>query len=73
MTENCETGFPIGSRVRHKTTGECGVVVHSWYDSSLMANDYYIAFFGKKYPDGKPERVPYVLRYLDSSLEAVDV
>jgi hypothetical protein len=53
-------------------TGECGVVVHTWESKHAdEVADHYVALFGRKFPWGKPSRVPYVLRYAASSLRAV--
>jgi hypothetical protein len=61
-----------GQRVRLKSTGEVGIVVHTWLDKFLCATDCYVAFFGHAIPEGKPVAKPYILRYLDSSLELLD-
>jgi hypothetical protein len=63
--------FQVGSKVKLKSTGEVGVVVHSWFDSELDDIDYYVAFFGATFPTGKPDAKPYVLRYMETSLEPV--
>ncbi len=60
-----------GIRVKQRDTGECGVIVYSWYNNELEAEDYYVAFFGDSFPKGKPEDTPYVLRYAASSLEVI--
>jgi hypothetical protein len=53
-------------------TGECGVVVHTWESKHAdEVADHYVALFGKKFPWGKPSRIPYVLRCAASSLRAV--
>lgn len=64
--------FKPGSKVKLVSTGEVGVVVHSWENEELCAIDYHVAFYGAEFPAGKPKEPPYVLRYLGSSLESVD-
>ncbi len=61
-----------GQRVRLRSTGECGVVVHTWRDSN-GDEDCYVAFFGSDFPSvgTAPERKPSVLRYAAMSLIAV--
>ena len=61
--------FEIGQRVRLLSTGEVGIVVSRWWDEEVAADDYYIAFVGADWPQGKPSKAPYVLRYAGSSLE----
>lgn len=64
-----------GTKVRRSLPGqyeEVGVVVHSWYNEELQAWDYYVAFFGDKYPVGKPDKIPYVLCYLEGSVEPLE-
>ena len=46
---------------------ECGIIVHVW-DDKYGQQDCYVAFFGKKFPDGEPKEKPYILRYYSSSL-----
>ena len=62
---------PRRSRARPRH-GRVRLVVHTWESKHAdeMA-DHYVALFGKKFPWGKPARVPYVLRYAASSLRAV--
>ena len=72
MTTAEDQPIPVGTRVRLKGTREAGVVIHHWHDKELDCFDYYIAFFGKRFTKGKPARIPYVLRYLGSSLDIVD-
>jgi hypothetical protein len=60
-----------GTRVRHPGTGEVGIVVHSWHDQDIDAEDNYIAFFGREFPDAEPDRIPYILRYATVGLEIV--
>ena len=62
----------VGDKVRLKSTGEVGIVIHSWHDTQLSVQDNYIAFFGDEIPSGEPEAIPYVLRYLSSSLEKIE-
>ena len=45
---------------------EVGVVVWVWWDE-IGFFDYYVAFFGSEFPDGKPEK-PYILRYGEATL-----
>jgi hypothetical protein len=61
----------IGQRVRLKSTGEVGVVVWVWEDAEL-GTDTYVAFFGDDWPEGKPAEKPYILRYLEPSLELIN-
>jgi hypothetical protein len=73
--------FKIGEYVLFstmRTTGsktrlskEIGVIVCRWFDKELDGNDYYIAFFGSRKPKGKPKKIPYVLRYAETSLVRV--
>jgi hypothetical protein len=51
---------------------ERGIVVHCWYNNELHVFDYYVAFFGQAFPEGKPDRTPYVLRYSESALEKAE-
>jgi len=50
---------------------EVGIIVHAWIDPELDAIDCYVAFFGEVWPKlgEKPNDIPYVLKYLLSSLE----
>jgi hypothetical protein len=59
-----------GDKVRLRSTGEVGVIVWGWNDE-VMGRDFYVAFFGNQFPDGKPTEKPYVLRYAECSLELV--
>ena len=63
--------FEPGTKVKLISTGEVGVVVHSWKNGELDAIDYHIAFYGNEFPVAKPKEPPYVLRYLESSLEKI--
>ena len=70
----------VGKRVVRRETvifeddedfSEVGIIVHAWLDQELSAIDCYVAFFGETWPapNEKPKEIPYVLRYLLSSLE----
>ena len=59
-----------GQRVKHRSTGEVGIVVCAWRDE-FGAVDAYVAFFGKSFPEGAPSDKPYLLRYYESSLEVL--
>ena len=61
-----------GIKVRLVSTGEVGVVVHTWKDEIMDSIDCHVAFYGNNFPQGKPKEPPYVLRYLESSLEVID-
>ena len=61
-----------GTRVRLSDTGEVGIVVHSWYNDEIDAEDNYVVFFGAEFPNGQPARIPYVLRYATPGLEILD-
>ena len=61
----------IGQKVSHRSGGEVGVVVWTWKNDHGDV-DTYVAFFGESFPVGEPTEKPYVLRYYDSSLEALD-
>ena len=63
-----KTTIPVGTRVR-LSTGEVGIVIHTWTDAEMECDDCYVAFFGDSFPVGKPDCIPYVLRYLATSLE----
>ena len=60
-----------GTLVRHRDSGEVGVILCTWRDNDGY-EDSYVAFFGTELPDEqqKPEK-PYVLRYMLASLEPV--
>ena len=62
--------FP-GCKVRLISSGEIGVVIHSWVNEELDAIDSHVAFYGAEFPIGMPKEPPYVLRYLASSLEVI--
>jgi hypothetical protein len=61
-----------GTRVRLSATGEVGIVVYSWCNDEISAEDNYVAFFGTEFPGGPPACIPYVLRYATTSLEVID-
>ena len=61
-----------GTRVRLDSTGEVGVVVHTWFNPEIGMDDCYVAFFGTEFPDGQPNGIPYVLRYAANSLDKLD-
>ena len=50
---------------------ECGVVVHCWFEEEIGGYDCYVAFFGTRFPNDKPDEV-YVLRYAAKSLEVIE-
>ena len=68
--------IPPGTRVRLDSlvddddalTPEFGVVIHCWLDDEIGMFDCYVAFFGARFPAGKPSEKPYVLRYAATSL-----
>ena len=64
-----EPAIPVGTKVRLPSTGEVGIVIHTWLDAEMQCADCYVAFFGQSFPAGKPDEIPYVLRYLATSLE----
>ncbi len=59
-----------GTKVILKSTNEKGVIVHGWFDSEMLAVDYYIVFFGDEFPLGKPKE-KYILRYLETSISVL--
>ena len=61
----------VGTRVKVISTGEVGIVVYSWEYKILQTTDNYIACFGYFFPENEPTEKPYILRYLDSSLEEI--
>jgi len=67
--------FPRGAIIRSCSNdddkAEYGVVVHCWLNLELQINECYVAFFGKRIPDKKPESKPYILRYSTASLDFV--
>ena len=64
--------FSPGTKVKLISTGEVGIVVHGWQNLEMDAMDYHIAFYGELFPKAEPSEPPYVLRYLESSLEKID-
>lgn len=63
--------LPIGTKVRLGATGEVGIVICTWYEKEIDAEDCYIAFLGQEFPAGKPPEIPYVLRYASAGLEVI--
>ncbi len=61
----------LGQRVRLSTTGELGVVVWLWHNEQINAQEAYVAFVGSHWPTAAPSDIPYVLRYMASSLEPI--
>lgn len=51
---------------------EVGIVVCCWTDEELDTQDNYVAFFGDSFPKDKPDSMPYILRYLSTSLTLID-
>jgi hypothetical protein len=70
MSSNRE--LVIGHRVRLIPTGEVGIVVWIWPSEEADFNDTYVTFFGQEFPSSAPHRIPYVLRYAETSLELLD-
>lgn len=68
--------LPAGTKVRYdgleEGSPEHGIVVHCWLDTEINAHDCYVAFFGKRQPNGKPAEKPYILRYASASLTVMD-
>ena len=73
-----EPEYAIGDKVRHRTepglggvpTTEYGIVVARWWEVVMCCWCYYVAFYGMNKPrDGHKPQKPYVLNYLDVSLE----
>ncbi len=64
--------FKPGTKVKLISTGEVGVIIHSWTNQELDATDYHIAFYGSEFPKAEPKEPPYVLSYLETSLEKVN-
>jgi len=59
-----------GDKVRHVSTGELGIVVHTWDDKGIL--DAYVAFFGYDEPQDVLAERPYILRYCTLSLAKDD-
>lgn len=66
--------FEVGQRVYIDSFGEkeVGIVLHCWFDEEIKSYDCYVAFFGNSFPKGKPDEIPYVLRYSSTSLIKVE-
>jgi len=62
----------VGRKVRLDDSGEVGIIIHTWWDEVGDTLDCYIAFFGDHFPEGKPQRIPYVLRYWVAGLTLLD-
>jgi hypothetical protein len=62
--------LPPGTRVRLDSSDEpeYGIVIHCWMDPEIDSYDCYVAFFGDRFPAGRPPAKPYVLRYAVTSL-----
>lgn len=63
-----------GTKVRYDGSDagpEFGVVIHCWADAEAGAYDCHVAFWGDAFPEGKPAKPPYVLRYFSTSLTVV--
>ncbi len=67
-----EPPISVGDKVRRPSSGEVGIVIHTWPNDEMQCTDCYVAFFGQTFPVGKPHEIPYVLRYLATSLELVE-
>ena len=65
-------GTPVRLGLGGNHTLEFGVVVHCWLDE-FNIYDCCVAFFGNEQPKGKPEYIPYVLRYPSTSLVVLDI
>lgn len=67
--------LPVGTKVLleggEEGLREFGIVVHCWKNEEIGAYDCYVAFFGDEFPSGPPKQIPYVLRYLATSLKVV--
>ena len=67
--------YNIGDKVQlvtEENPREVGIVVNYWFDNDMRCFDYHVAFFGENFPEGKPKEVPYILRYLETSLDVFD-
>jgi len=49
----------LGQKVKLLTTDEVGVVVWIW-KNQYGDTDTFVAFFGEKFPEGEPEKGPYM-------------
>ena len=54
-----------------QVVSEFGIVVACWDDTEIGGYDCYVAFFGSKFPDGKPAEKPYLVRFAATSLKTV--
>ncbi|MEM6258155.1 MAG: hypothetical protein AAGI37_07565 [Planctomycetota bacterium] len=63
----------IGTKVKLASTGEVGIILHSWKDPETGDEDNHVAFYGEDFPIGQPDRSPYVLRYFTNTLEKIEV
>ena len=61
--------YPVGSWVKLRFTNEKGIVLSSWYNEEMGCVDYYVGFTCGD-PSTEPPFKPYVLRYLETSLES---
>ncbi len=68
MKNEVKLTFSPGDRVLLDSSGECGIVVHTWACEEFD-EDCYVAFFGDRFPlaDEAPSK-PYILRYFATSL-----
>jgi len=66
----CANRLEVGQKVRIPSTGEVGVIIHTWLDE-CGDQDAYIAFFGLEFPSGKTD-MPYTLRYYTAGLEVIE-
>lgn len=71
-----EPKFPSGTPVvrvhgngRGSIRREYGIVVESYWHGTLKCWDYYVAFFGFRPVKRGYRKAPYVLRYLETSLQ----
>ena len=71
MTIKATVPLRLGQKVRHRGTGEVGVVTWLWVNEH-GDTDTYVAFFGTEFPAGEPNEIPHVLRYYDTTLEALN-
>lgn len=63
--------FQMGQKVKLKSTQEVGIILCIWENEQGDA-DTYVAFFGEKFPEGEPEKKPYVLHSYESSLVSME-
>jgi len=70
----------VGSKVQlvsnaddpEERTVEVGIVIHICLSDNGQDDDAYVAFFGPRFPEGKPEETPYILRYYVDSLQLIE-